>query len=185
MQDNLYNPNDDIDLTLHEQIENLENDIENIKLNLANLQYDTPHYSGAKIYTVEDSIQPRRAHLNDAGLDIAIQEDCTLQPYSSTYIRAGVKLDLPEGLGAMVMTRSGTPRKHMTVVPTLIDSNYKEEISTVLSNFTSEEQSVEKGQYLAQVVLVPILHFDNESEQFEQTSIERQRFDRFGSSDLS
>lgn len=153
------------------------------KKKLVKSMYDKDFYAGANIYVVENSINPRRAHLNDAGLDIAIQEDCIIQPYSSTYIRAGVKLDLPHGLAAQVMTRSGTPRKQLTVVPTLIDSNYKEEISTVLSNFTDKPIEVKKGSYLAQVVLTSVYKFDNEADQFEQTSNKRLSHDRFGSSD--
>lgn len=153
------------------------------KKKLNNLIFNRNIFVGAKIHVVEGSIEPRRAHMDDAGLDIALQHDFTLPPYSSTYIPAGVELDLPRGISAQVMTRSGTPRKHLTVVPTLIDSNYKDEISTVLSNFTSEPVKVSKGDYLAQVILMPAFKFDNEHEQFKQTNAQRGRWKRFGSTE--
>jgi dUTP pyrophosphatase len=140
--------------------------------------------NGAKLILVENSIPPRRGHHGDAGLDLALQEDVILRPGETKIMRAGVKLDLPQGYMAQVVTRSSTHLNFASVIPTVIDSNYKGEISTFVSNFNSFPITLKKGMYLAQVILTQCFVFENEDEligrpQFERTCDE----DKFGSTE--
>lgn len=149
--------------------------------------YHLTHYStvsGAKLTVIEGAIKPRRAYRLDAGLDIAIQEDAIIPPGKTLYMPAGIKLDLPPHLAALVMTRSGTAKKDITVVPTIIDANYTDEISTIISNFTDRPIHIKRGDRYAQVVLIPALKFDNEEHQIETLSKDRPSNHKHGSSDM-
>ena len=159
--------------------------INNNKLNkqkLSNILYDI---SNAKITVLPNSIKPRRAYNLDAGLDIAIQSDMTIPPGKTVYAPAGICLELPDHLAAYVMTRSGTAKKDLTVVPTIIDANYPDEISTIISNFTNKPITIKRGERFAQVVLLPSLRFDNEDGKIESLNKDRPSGSKHGSSDIN
>lgn len=140
--------------------------------------------NGAKLILVDGSIPPRRSHKGDAGMDLALQSDVILRPGETKIMRAGVKLELPEGLMAQVVTRSSTHEKFASIIPTVIDSNYKGEISTFVSNFNSFPITLNKGMYLAQVILTPCYTFENEEEVLGQPLFERDaENDKFGSTE--
>lgn len=133
---------------------------------------------GATYEVLPGAIPPRRAHVGDAGLDIAVQEDVSIEPHSTVYARAGVKFNVPDGYKLDVMTRSSTFKRDVVVVPTVVDQNYSDEISTIITNNTSRVVTVPKGTYLAQVVLTECFKFDNEPE-----STRSRDGGKFGSSD--
>ena len=142
--------------------------------------------SGAgKITVISGAIKPRRANKHDAGLDVAIQDTVTIHPNETKYMPAGVKLSLEIGYRADVMTRSSTASKfQLSVIPTVVDCHYTGEISTIVSNFTDKPITVEKGTYLAQVIVSKTYEFDNELESGVKTSdSSRSPDDKFGSSD--
>lgn len=128
--------------------------------------------------TSDNVIAPSRAHDNDAGLDIAIQQDIILSPGECKYCGAGVALQLPKNVCAWVVTRSSTFKKGLSVVPTIVDSNYTGEISTIVHNTSNAPVTISRGTRLAQVVLTRCYAFDNE----EQPTNTRPVGAKFGSS---
>lgn len=155
------------------------------KINKSILSHMLYDISNAKITVLHGAVKPRRAYNLDAGLDIAIQSDITIPPGKTVYAPAGICLDLPEHLAAYVMTRSGTAKKDLTVVPTIIDANYPDEISTIISNFTNEPIRIKRGERFAQVVLIPSLRFDNEEGKIESLNKDRPSGSKHGSSDVN
>lgn len=147
---------------------------------LSHMLYDI---SNANITVLPGAVKPRRAYNLDAGLDIAIQSDMTIPPGKTVYAPAGVCLGLPDHLAAYVMTRSGTAKKDLTVVPTIIDANYPDEISTIISNFTNKPITIKRGERFAQIVLLPSLRFDNEEGIVESLNKDRPSGSKHGSSD--
>lgn len=137
--------------------------------------------AGARYEVVKDSIAPTRERVLNAGLDIAIQETMTLQPGETHYFRAGVRFFLPEDCYVQVVTRSSTFKKGVVVVPTIVDSNYTDEISTIVTNTSKEPVTVEAGWRLAQCLLNRWHMFENEN--LEEMSKEmREEVHKFGSS---
>lgn len=155
------------------------------KLNKDKLSHILYDISNANITVLPGAIKPRRAYNLDAGLDIAIQSDMIIPPGKTVYAPAGVCLGLPDHLAAYVMTRSGTAKKDLTVVPTIIDANYRDEISTIISNFTNEPIRIKRGERFAQVVLLPSLRFDNEDGIVESLNKDRPSGSKHGSSDVN
>lgn len=128
------------------------------------------------------AIPPRRAYRGDAGLDICLQEDIVIYPHETVRSPAKILLHLDPMIAAHVMTRSSTSSKRVTIIPTVIDQSYNgKEISIFVSNFNTYPVELKKGDYLAQIVLLPYYTFANE----EGPENDRMREDgeRFGSSD--
>lgn len=136
---------------------------------------------GARYSVVEDSIPPSRDRSLNAGLDIAIQETKVLQPGETHYFRAGVRFDLPADMFVSVMTRSSTFKKGVVVVPSVVDSNYKDEISTIVTNTSQSPVTIEKGSRLAQCILQKWYMFENEDVSQMSTDV-RESHHKFGSS---
>lgn len=130
---------------------------------------------------IAGSIAPCRERCLNAGLDLAIQKTVTLQPGETHYCPAGVKFQLPKDCYVQVVTRSSTFKKGVVVVPTVVDSNYTDEISTIVTNTSNEPITVERGWRLAQCILSKWYMFDNE--RIEEMSVDmRKKDEKFGSS---
>lgn len=130
---------------------------------------------------IEGSIPPKRDRSLNAGLDIAIQETRVLEPGETFYFRSGVKFNLPPEMKVDVCTRSSTFKKGVVVVPTIVDSNYKDEISTIVTNHTNEPVEIRRGSYLAQCVLTKWYLFGNE-DMSSMNESDRLEHEKFGSS---
>lgn len=131
---------------------------------------------------LEGALPPRRAYIGDAGLDICLQEDITVYPGQTVRSPAKITLDLAPYVAAHVMTRSSTSDKRVTIIPTVIDQSYNgKEISIFVSNFNTYPVSLKRGDYLAQIVLMPYYTFANETG--TQMNRARNEGERFGSSD--
>ena len=131
---------------------------------------------------LEGALPPRRAYIGDAGLDICLQEDITVYPGQTVRSPAKITLDLAPYVAAHVMTRSSTSDKRVTIIPTVIDQSYNgKEISIFVSNFNTYPVSLKRGDYLAQIVLMPYYTFANETG--TQMNRTRNEGERFGSSD--
>lgn len=131
---------------------------------------------------LEGALPPRRAYIGDAGLDICLQEDIIVYPGQTVRSPAKITLDLAPYVAAHVMTRSSTSDKRVTIIPTVIDQSYNgKEISIFVSNFNTYPVSLKRGDYLAQIVLMPYYTFANETG--TQMNRTRNEGERFGSSD--
>lgn len=74
-------------------------------------------------------------------------------------IPTGFAIAVPEGMCALVLPRSGLAAKHgLTVAnaPGLIDSGYRGEIVAILVNHGTEPVSIERGQRIAQLLVMPV-----------------------------
>lgn len=105
---------------------------------------------------------PVRAYANDAGMDLICQEDRVIYPGETEYIPSGVRFFLEPGEAVNIMTRSSTFRKRVTVVPTIIDTGYRDVASIIVSNFNTYPVTVKAGDRLAQAVLIKVMGFANE-----------------------
>ena len=145
-------------MKLIQKIDAMNNDqLERVLRSLDSLSYEAK-------YRVVGDYSPRRAYKGDAGLDIAVQKDTQIMPNETLYLPSGVEFDLPEGVAVHVITRSGTFRLGLEVIPTVVDRNYPHEISTIVKNKTDKPIIIEAGTMLAQAVLMPAMMFANEQE---------------------
>lgn len=100
---------------------------------------------------------PRYAHPGDAGADLAIAQDVTIEPGERVLVSTGIAIALPAGWVALVHPRSGLAARHgLTIVnaPGTVDAGYRGEIKVCLLN-TDARTSVRlrRGDLIAQLVL--------------------------------
>ena len=113
-----------------------------------------------------DVIPPTRANPSDAGLDIHFNpEDASvtgvmLYPGESKLFQTGLKFGIPHGYMLEVKNRSGNASKRSLIVGAcVVDSGDDGEVFVNLHNIGREPQLIEKGMKIAQVVMIPVVHF--------------------------
>lgn len=110
-----------------------------------------------------DSIElPTRATEGSAGLDLraCLQEPLTLEPGQSELVPAGFAIHIADpGHAALILPRSGLGHKHGIVLGNLvglIDSDYQGEIMISCWNRGRDAFTIEVGERIAQLVVVPV-----------------------------
>ena len=100
---------------------------------------------------------PTRAHEADAGYDLYATEGCTIFPGNSKVFDTGVHVQIPMGYVGMVKSKSGLNVKHGITSEGVIDSGYTGSICVKLYNHGLNPVSIEIGQKISQLVIMPIL----------------------------
>ena len=106
--------------------------------------------------------QPTRSNPSDAGLDIYanLNKEVTLEPGQNKMIPTGLKFGIPHGYMLQVCNRSSMGAKRSLVVGAhVIDSGYEGEVFIDLHNIGSSPQTINNGEKIAQLVLMPVVHF--------------------------
>lgn len=114
---------------------------------------------------------PRPGYATDgsAGLDLRamIEQSLTLEPGASELIPSGIAIHLAEpGYAAMILPRSGLGHKHGIVLGNLvglIDSDYQGEILISCWNRGERSFTMEPGERIAQLVVVPVMQVELEA----------------------
>jgi dUTP pyrophosphatase len=93
-----------------------------------------------------------------SGMDLRANLDApaTLTPMERKLIPTGLFIELPEGYEAQVRPRSGLAIKQGITclnTPGTIDQDYRGEIKIILVNLSGEEQVIEPGDRIAQLVI--------------------------------
>ena len=102
---------------------------------------------------------PKRAHPDDAGLDLHARYPAELDPGQRLTVDTGIALAIPPGYAGLVVPRSGiAARNGIGVVngPGLIDAGYRGEIRVVLINLGEQRVTIARGDRIAQLLIVPI-----------------------------
>lgn len=87
---------------------------------------------------------PLRVHENDAGADVYMPYDCTIQPGEIVKIPLGFGLILPDGYAGFVFPRSSMAEKGLTCELPPVDSGYRGEIHAIISNVSNKAQTISK-----------------------------------------
>ena len=123
--------------------------------------------------TRDNVITPERANPSDAGLDVFFcpsdGEAIYLKPGDTALFQTGLKFGVPHGYMLEVKNRSGNASKRSLLVGAcVVDSGYDGEVFVNLHNVGNKVQLIDPGTKIAQVVLIPVVHFrarqsDNEN----------------------
>lgn len=110
----------------------------------------------------ENAIIPIRATEGSAGMDLfaCIDEPVKIEPHKCVSVPSGIAIELPSSsYAAFVFARSGLARKH-GIAPVnavgVIDSDYRGEIIVGLVNHFDESYTIEPGDRVAQLVIMPV-----------------------------
>jgi dUTP pyrophosphatase len=104
---------------------------------------------------------PSYATVGSSGMDLRahLQEPYLLKPFHRFAVPTGIKIELPDGYEAQVRPRSGMALKQgITCLnsPGTIDSDYRGEIKAILINLSNENQVINNGDRIAQLVIQQI-----------------------------
>ena len=96
-----------------------------------------------------------------AGADLyaCMQDKVEVAPGQSVMIPTGIAMEIPKGYAGLVFARSSMGAKRGLAPANkvgVIDSDYRGEIRVVLHNHSGEPQSVEPGERVAQLLIVPV-----------------------------
>lgn len=115
----------------------------------------------------ERAIIPTKGSLHSAGYDIYALQDEVIVPHDRTKVHTGLALEIPEGYFGGIFARSGLANKkglRPANCVGVIDADYRGEIIVALHNDTPNYQMINKGDRIAQLVILPCLDIE-----FEET----------------
>jgi len=101
-------------------------------------------------------LEPKKAHIEDAGFDLCCSRRLELKPFEIVKAETGVKFSIPKGNVGFVLPRSSISLKGVLVHTGVIDCGYTGEISVVLQNLTNQTVVFKKYNRIAQLVVTPI-----------------------------
>jgi dUTP pyrophosphatase len=101
---------------------------------------------------------PGYATNGSAGMDVRadLEEPILLKPMERRLVPTGLFIELPEGYEMQVRPRSGLAIKHgITCLnsPGTIDSDYRGEVKIILINLSGEDQTIQHGDRIAQLIV--------------------------------
>ena len=100
---------------------------------------------------------PTRAHADDAGLDLYSRETRVIYPHSSATFDIGVHVEIPRGYVGMIKSKSGLNVKHGLTSEGVVDCGYTGSIRVKLYNHSPEAYTVDVGDKISQLVIMPII----------------------------
>lgn len=115
-------------------------------------------------FGVPDDHRPYRAHDNDAGADVYMPYDCTLQPGEIAKVPLGFGIEVPDGYAGYVFPRSSMAVKGLVCELPPVDSGYRGEIHAIISNVSRESHTIQKDTRIGQLVITPVVIADFVSE---------------------
>jgi len=124
-----------------------------------------------KIVNTSSNPLPQYATKGSSGMDVRASLDIpvTLQPLQRTLIPTGLFVEIPAGYEIQIRPRSGLAVKQGITclnTPGTVDSDYRGEIKIILINLSSEEQVINPGDRIAQMIIQKV-----ERAEFEQVEI--------------
>lgn len=97
-----------------------------------------------------------------AGADLYNLKDASVEipPHSTVMIHTGIAIEVPEGYAGLIFARSGLATKRGLAPANkvgVIDADYRGEIMVSLHNHGDNTATVEGGERVAQLCIVPFL----------------------------
>lgn len=108
------------------------------------------------------AVEPAYGSAAAAGADLyaVLDQPLTLQPGQTTLVHTGLAVEIPEGYVGLIFARSGLATKRGLAPANkvgVIDADYRGEIMVALHNHGVEAQTIEHGERVAQLALLPFL----------------------------
>ena len=110
----------------------------------------------------ERAVAPAYGSVAAAGADLYAVTDTpiTVGAGQTVMVHTGLAVEIPEGFVGLVCARSGLATKQGLAPANkvgVIDADYRGEVMVALHNHSGESRTIESGERIAQLVLVPYL----------------------------
>ena len=105
---------------------------------------------------------PSRGSEQAAGYDLyaAIEGPITIAPHTTIKIGTGLSFELPNNTFGAIFARSGLATKKGLAPANMVgvcDSDYRGQYIVPLHNYSNESQTIEPGERIAQLILMPYI----------------------------
>lgn len=102
---------------------------------------------------------PSRESEHAAGYDLRAVEDVVVPAWERVLVPTGLKIALPPDTMGEIRSRSGLASKSgIFAFHGVLDSDYRGEVFVLLISMTDRPFEVKKGDRIAQLVVVPVVH---------------------------
>jgi len=114
------------------------------------------------IYRIDKELPlPKYETAGAVGFDFICRETINIAPQSLALISANVIIEVPQGYMLAVVPRSSTPKKGLFLANSIgiIDNDYcgpNDEIKIFVYNYTQNEVIVQRGDRIAQGIIIKI-----------------------------
>ena len=96
---------------------------------------------------------PTQGSKHAAGYDLYAAEEVLVNTLGRKLVKTNISISIPEGYYGRIAPRSGLAYKNgIDVLAGVIDSDYRGELKVILINLSDQEQSIENGDRIAQLV---------------------------------
>ncbi len=103
-----------------------------------------------------DTKMPSYAHPGDVGLDIYAMEDIVIPPGGHYRFMNGFALEFPSGYAALVKDKSSISKAGLHTMGGVFDAGFRGEYNVHLVNLSDKPYIVEKGDKVAQLLIMPV-----------------------------
>lgn len=108
------------------------------------------------------AVTPTYGSEYSAGADLYALIDGALEilPHETVFIHTGISVEIPEGYCGLVFARSSMGAKRGLAPANkvgVIDADYRGEVMVALHNHSKKPATVEQGERIAQLAIVPFL----------------------------
>ena len=123
----------------------------------------------------ENAIIPTYGTEYSAGADLYNLPENTviIKPHETVLIKTGIAAEIPEGYCGLIFARSGLATKRGLAPANkvgVIDADYRGEIMVALHNHSEAPATVEGGERIAQLAIVPFLKAEfEEADELSET----------------
>ena len=123
----------------------------------------------------ENAIVPTRGSEKAAGYDLyaCLEEAVTIQPHTTCVIGTGLSFELPDNTFAAIFARSGLATKSGLAPANKVgvcDSDYRGEYKVPLHNHSNTPATVNHGDRIAQMVVMPFIPVELEEGKLSETA---------------
>lgn len=107
----------------------------------------------------EEALLPTKATEGSAAFDLYAYTEAPLEPGETFKYKTGIAIEIPEGRVGLIFPRSGLSTKfgiRLSNCVGVIDSDYRGEIIVALHNDGDESYMINRGDRIAQLMIVDI-----------------------------
>ena len=116
-----------------------------------------------RIKKIDDrAVVPTYGSEYSAGADLyaILDEGLEIPPHTTSFVHTGISLEIPEGYCGLIFARSSMGAKRGLAPANkvgVIDADYRGEVMVALHNHSDSIATVEPGERVAQLAIVPFL----------------------------
>lgn len=111
-----------------------------------------------KVKVEDGGYVPSRAHDTDAGMDLRTPVSVTVPAHGSVVVDTRTHVELPQGCGGLIVSKSGLNVRHGITSSGLVDEGYTGSIRVRLYNHSDETYTFEPGDKVTQLVVFPVVY---------------------------